>query len=384
MIRRKQTEKGFALVTALVMSAVVLVAGGVLVYQVSGGNRTVVRDTKVREAVRVAEEGLAAYVNYIYKANNPNTNTNLTPQQIMDGNRFLLTAQKAALIPGYISSNVGGGGAQANNNSSNNASSNNNDSSNNNSSNSVSSNNNDSSNNVQSTNNDKVTICHNGNTLEIAASGLNGHIPNHAGDTMGACPASPPAGNPPSVSGYGVKVVSWSEVKTQANGYLFRAQGGNEYELATELVRTSVGAASGVDANAIVLNVTAYAGKKSDPNSARWSKNFRAVLHRQFPAQTVSNPAPTPTPVATANPCNGNNGGANNTGSNGNSGSNGSSNANSDSGSGNNGGSNNTGSTGCGNGNNNSSNNASSNNNDSSNNNSSNNASSNNNDSSNN
>jgi len=34
---------------------------------------------------------------------------------------------------------------------------------------------------------DKVTLCHNGNTIEVALAAVPAHVPGHAGDYLGPC-----------------------------------------------------------------------------------------------------------------------------------------------------------------------------------------------------
>jgi len=320
MVSKRKSQKGFALVTAVALSAVVLIAGGVLVYQISGGTKDIAHDTRSRDAVRVAEEGLSKYVGLVYKKNNP------TAQLAADAHAEFLIEKEADAkqISGFKSfSAVQGGGGSKDSGSKDGGS-------------------------KDSGSKDggaKVTICHvppgnpaNAQTLEVAAAGWNGHD-GHAGDTLGACApvvdpcaagkdggskdggskdggskdggskdggtssgCTPPAVTTPSTStaGYGVKVVSWRETKVTKGGALYdTADGAGQFELQTSVANPTVaGTAPGQDSNALKLRVTAYVPNKA---AARSAKTFEAIIYRGYPATATppaAAPTPTPTPAA--------------------------------------------------------------------------------------
>lgn len=74
-------QSGFTLVTAMLVSALVLLVGSVVIYKLSNSSKDMVRDKKIREVTNVAEEGMSSFVDYVYKMNTPNYPQGATDEQ---------------------------------------------------------------------------------------------------------------------------------------------------------------------------------------------------------------------------------------------------------------------------------------------------------------
>lgn len=100
-------QSGFTLVTAMLVSALVLLVGSVVIYKLSSSSKDMVRDKKIREVTNVAEEGMSSFVDYVYKMNTPNYPQNATPEQKTQIQKDLATtnADKFLLGAAFDSTN---------------------------------------------------------------------------------------------------------------------------------------------------------------------------------------------------------------------------------------------------------------------------------------
>ena len=84
---KKNKQKGFALVTAILISALVLMIGSIVVYKFSTSSQQINRDKKVRKAVSLAEEGMSSFIDYVSNVQGDaitqfNALDNATPDQM--------------------------------------------------------------------------------------------------------------------------------------------------------------------------------------------------------------------------------------------------------------------------------------------------------------
>ena len=70
-LKLRGKQKGFAIVTTLIISSVVLVLVGALFYKFSVNGKDIVQDSQRRQALAVAEEASSAYLGYVAALNNP-------------------------------------------------------------------------------------------------------------------------------------------------------------------------------------------------------------------------------------------------------------------------------------------------------------------------
>ena len=101
-LKLRGKQKGFAIVTTLIISSVVLVLVGALFYKFSVNGKDIVQDSQRRQALAVAEEASSAYLSFVASLNNPTGKTDAQRIDIarLDASAFLVTDKTK--FPGYV------------------------------------------------------------------------------------------------------------------------------------------------------------------------------------------------------------------------------------------------------------------------------------------
>lgn len=104
-MRSKLNKKnGFTLVSAILISTLVILIGSVFVYKFSIASKDVVRDKNIRLVKNIAEEGLGSYVQFVYKINSPSglkTQAERDALAALTGDKFLIGAAYDPTNPLY-------------------------------------------------------------------------------------------------------------------------------------------------------------------------------------------------------------------------------------------------------------------------------------------
>ncbi len=106
-LKLRGKQKGFAIVTTLIISSVVLVLVGALFYKFSVNGKDIVQDSQRRQALAVAEEASSAYLSYVAALNNPTGKDDTARKALarQSADDFLVTAN--TVFPGYVANQNG-------------------------------------------------------------------------------------------------------------------------------------------------------------------------------------------------------------------------------------------------------------------------------------
>ena len=106
-LKLRGKQKGFAIVTTLIISSVVLVLVGALFYKFSVNGKDIVQDSQRRQALAVAEEASSAYLSFVASLNNPTGKTDAQRKELSrkSADDFLVKAN--TVFPGYVANQDG-------------------------------------------------------------------------------------------------------------------------------------------------------------------------------------------------------------------------------------------------------------------------------------